>query len=324
MSFSDCEQNLRLDFPLVLSGFTPSDNSTLQVWAGTGGVDCVSDASRTSTAGTPHPCWQVAAFVGPLITTASSTLTVSVFARDVLRYEFPPSGAVTSQAFNPTFSSSSEGEQACHVQPTDAAVPITLSFLAVSPSDSAIGTSLQYSLSTDLVAPPPPCSVTVQGGGDLVDVAWTGVDADPDRTGFAVWSATTGDGGCDALAANTVLLPGPASQPMCQRAGISRPPLPELAGTVDNPTASSFTQTGLHAGERYVVGVASVDGTGNVGPLSSPECASADAPASIPKTVTAGCGCTASGARGPTLGALALGAVALALARLRRARRLAR
>jgi MYXO-CTERM domain-containing protein len=316
ISFTDCEQNLRMDFSLVLSGFAAADMATVQAWAGT--VDCTQDTNRVSTAGTLHACWQVAGVSGPVVAASATTLKVSVFARDVLRYEAVPATA-TAQAYDPTFNSSSAGESACHVQPTDAAVPIGLYFIPVNSTANAIGTAFQYSLRTDLVAPAPPCTVNAQGGSDLLDVAWTAPSADSDRVGFAVYSAPAGEAGCDAIMANTFLL-GASSQPACQRQGIALVSPAVLSGTVYDPTTTSFTQTGLHGGERYAAVVASVDGSGNVGPLSSGACAQASGSGGS-STATAGCGCTSAGATSSATGALALGALGLAFVRRRRGAR---
>jgi MYXO-CTERM domain-containing protein len=93
---------------------------------------------------------------------------------------------------------------------------------------------------------------------------------------------------------------------------------------VDDPTATSLTQTGLQAGELVAVAVASLDGTGNVGPLSTSSCATVEegeADPSKPTTVTAGCGCEAAGATAAeslASGLLALGAMGVTVARRRR------
>jgi hypothetical protein len=194
VNFTDCEDDLRLDFTLLLSGFGAADEASVQVWAGT--VDCTSDLNRSSANGSAHACWQVAGSYGPVFATSTLTTTISVFARDVLRYEPTPAAGSSAQPFDPSFHSSSQGESACHVQPTDAAVPITFYFLAVNSSNDAIGTAFEYPLVTDLVGPPPPCSPSVHGGGDRVDVTWTSPGNDPDIAGFGVWTSTTGETSC--------------------------------------------------------------------------------------------------------------------------------
>ncbi len=199
VNFTDCEQNLRMDFSLILSGFSGGDEASVQAWAGT--VDCTQDTNRVTTAGTLHACWQVAGFYGPVLATTSQTIGVSVYARDVLRYSAQPIGA-TSQVYDPTFNYSSNGESSCHVQASDAAVPISIYFIPVNSTSNAIGTAYEYSLSTDLVAPPAPAINSLQSGDTLLTINWSSPGTDPDIVGYAVYSdpqaggATTGGCAC--------------------------------------------------------------------------------------------------------------------------------
>src|SRR5271166_6083177 len=120
VNYSDCAQDLRLDFSLALSNFVGSDEARVEAWAGT--VDCTQDENRTTAYGVPHPCWQVAAFTN-IIEASSETLHVSVYARDVLRYSAPPATS-GPQPYEPAYNASSAGANACLVQTTDAPVPI--------------------------------------------------------------------------------------------------------------------------------------------------------------------------------------------------------
>jgi len=200
VNFTDCEQNLRMDFTLILSGFSAGDDATVQAWAGT--VDCTQDTNRVTTAGTLHACWQVAGTYGPVLATASQTITVSVYARDVLRFSAPPLSSTASQTYQPSFNYSSEGESACHVQTSDAAVPISIYFIPVNSTSNALGTAYQYALTTDLVAPPPPTVSPIQPGDTLLTVNWASPGTDPDIVGFSVYSdppsggVTTGGCSC--------------------------------------------------------------------------------------------------------------------------------
>jgi hypothetical protein len=201
VNFTDCEQNLRMDFTLVLSGFSSQDEASVQAWAGT--EDCTQDTNRVSTAGTLHACWQIAGFYGPVLATTSQTITVSVYARDVLRYSAQPiSSTDVTQSYDSTFNYSAAGESACHVQTTDAAVPISIYFIPVDSTSKAIGTAYEYSLSTDLVAPPPPATNALATGDTLLTISWTSPGTDPDIVGYAVYSdppaggATTGGCSC--------------------------------------------------------------------------------------------------------------------------------
>jgi hypothetical protein len=88
------------------------------------------------------------------------------------------------------------------VQASDAAVPISIYFIAVGPNQNALGTAYQYSLSTDLVAPPPPAINSLSEGDTLLTINWTSPGTDPDIVGYAVYSdppaggSTTGGCSC--------------------------------------------------------------------------------------------------------------------------------
>ena len=204
VNYTDCEQDLRMDFTLVLSGFNGGDSASVQVWAGT--VDCTQDTNRVTTAGTLHACWQIAGSYGPVLATTSQTITTSVYARDVLRYSAPPTTSTSAQSFDPTFNYSSSGESACHIQSSDAAVPISIYFVPVNSTSNALGTAYQYALTTDLVAPPPPTVSPVQSGDTLLTVNWSSPGTDPDIVGFSVFSdppaggSTTGGCSCGGAA----------------------------------------------------------------------------------------------------------------------------
>jgi MYXO-CTERM domain-containing protein len=329
VNFSDCEQDLRLDFSLVVSGF---EGAHLEVWAGAS-VDCSQDANRNQTStGVAHPCWQVASGTGPLTAPSAQTQTISVFARDVLRYEPPPT-AGTSQLYETGFHDGSDGESACHVQASDSAVLLALYFLPVDPTEAAVGTAYSWAAITDLVAPAPPSSVSASAGNNLLDVSWTSPQQDPDRVGFALWTAPSQSGACGSpeLQDREWVLP-PSGQ------GVSVIPAANLAGTTYDRAATTLMQTQVPGGVRYAAVVTSIDGSGNFGPPSAAACAEptgpstppeldASSPSSLdasspssmdassgekdsPATLKAGCGCAAAGdgsrAWAPLFAAIAL------------------
>jgi hypothetical protein len=204
VNYTDCMQDLRLNFELNISGFS---GSHIEVWAGT--IDCTQDANRTgSGAGVSHVCWEVAGRTGPLNAVTTAPEPYTVYTRDVLRYEQIPASSTFSQAYQPTFHNSSQGETACKVQTSDAAVPINLYFIPVTSAEQASGTAWRYPLNTDLVGPPPPPTVTLQPGDSLLTVSWTSPGADPDIAGYAIWSdppaggATTGGCSCGSAPGN--------------------------------------------------------------------------------------------------------------------------
>ncbi len=361
INFSDCEQNLRMDFSLTISGFAASDEATIQIWAGT--IDCTQPINRVPEGGAAHPCWQVATPIGPL-TAATTSLQKSVYARDVLRYEQPPADPTVSQGYSSSYNYSKAGELACHVQPDDAAVPLGIFFIAVDPTGTkTLGTAYEYSLTADLVAPPPPTVSNPLPGDTLLTVNWTSPGDDPDIMGFAVYSdppsgTASNSGGCGCGpapgGAAASYVPEEASTSseggstlQCVDAGADAAPKctminqggtgntssctsnnltgynnvvngtpvdaggatsvdasddagdggtdeagttitltgggtsninpTYLAGEVDSSGATSLQLVGLTNGVKYKVGVASLDSSGNVGPLSPLQCGTAGA-----------------------------------------------
>ncbi|HEY8040321.1 MAG TPA: hypothetical protein VIF15_11035, partial [Polyangiaceae bacterium] len=80
-NFLDCEQDLKLTFPLTISGFT--GGVSLEAWAGP--QDCTSDGARGL--GQTAVCWRVGQQGNQILSSTPSTISVDVYARDVLRYE---------------------------------------------------------------------------------------------------------------------------------------------------------------------------------------------------------------------------------------------
>jgi hypothetical protein len=187
ISFSDCQEDMRLDFSLTLTNFAGNDEAHVEVWAGV--MDCSVDANRyVENAGVSQPCWQVATkTITQVAGTSPIALTESVYARDVLRYEQGPQ-AGQGLTYDPSFHAGPDGETACSVQTGDAQVSINVYFLAVDSAEKVVGQPGCYELGTDLVGPPPPPQVSVKGGDKLLTVSWTSPGDDPDVDGFDVWS----------------------------------------------------------------------------------------------------------------------------------------
>jgi hypothetical protein len=149
-------------------------------------VDCTQDSYRTGvTSSGTQLCWPVGLATGSINLT--QYLTQNIYVRDVLRYE--GASTILNRTWDPNFASSANGEQACHVQTGDAAVPIEIYFIPVNSSYQANGTALKWTLNSDLVAPAAPTNVQLQVGDTLLTVNWTSAGAsDPDLVGFALWS----------------------------------------------------------------------------------------------------------------------------------------
>lgn len=189
ISFSDCMDDMRVDFSLTVAGFSATDDAHVEVWAGSG-ADCSVDANRNPTsAGVSHACWRVANPMQPMVVGSSPlAVTASIYARDALRYEQPPTQSDAAQSYDASFHSSSNGVQACQVQTSDAAVTINIYFLALNSAEHVVGQPGCYALGTDLVGPPPPPQVSAQAGDTLLSVSWTSPGNAPDLIGFDVWS----------------------------------------------------------------------------------------------------------------------------------------
>lgn len=129
-------------------------------------------------------------------------------------------------------------------------------------------------------------------------------------------SDDAGDGGTDE-AGTTITLTG---------GGTSNINPTYLAGEVDSSGATSLQLVGLTNGVKYKVGVASLDSSGNVGPLSPLQCGTAGAVNDFWQTYKddgggSGCALEAAGTNLQTGSVFGLGMFASAAAFWRRRRR---
>jgi MYXO-CTERM domain-containing protein len=94
------------------------------------------------------------------------------------------------------------------------------------------------------------------------------------------------------------------------------------ATEIDDKTATQITLTGLTNGLNYVVVVSSIDGSGNVGPVSTTTCLQPEPTDDYWKTYKKNngttSGCTLDGGTGAPVFAMGIAAAAAALARRRR------
>jgi hypothetical protein len=110
--------------------------------------------------------------------------------------------------------------------------------------------------------------------------------------------------------------------------GISEIPPQFNAGEIDSITTTQITLTGLTNGVSYVIVVTSIDGSGNVGPASTPQCQMPAPVTDFYKTYREASGSTPSGsctlertgipAQAPASGVAFVGALAAWLRRRRR------
>jgi hypothetical protein len=177
INYSDCIEDMVLNFSVTLAGF--NDNDNMQVWATYNG-DCTSDVTRGI--GTTAPtCWLVNQ--GLTLPNAESAYTYSfpVPVRALLAPEggIPPAGTLVGD----------QGPEACTHQASFAAVPITVWFLPLLPGgqEDTAGTAYQYpTISADLVGPPAPTGVSIADGDTLFVVNWT-PNTDGDTQGYDVF-----------------------------------------------------------------------------------------------------------------------------------------
>jgi MYXO-CTERM domain-containing protein len=149
--------------------------------------------------------------------------------------------------------------------------------------------------------------------------------------GGAPTTETTADGAVIEVEASTTIVgdEGEEGGVTLSGGGISEIPPQYKAGEIDSVTATSLTLTGLTNGKNYHVVVTSIDGSGNVGPASPPQCAIPEPTSGFWKTYKSdngsATGCALETGDGSSrdlpIFALGLGAVAAAFVRRRRSRR---
>jgi hypothetical protein len=277
-NFSDCEQNLMLQFPIVASGFTGGDH--IEVWAGT--VDCRQDVSRTGlTSSGSQLCWQVAASTGSINNTLITSF--NVYVRDVLRFE--NASTITTnvsdrQIYNPNWAGSDQGETACHVQSADAAVPIDIYFIPIASTSQANtgATAYKWTLNSDLVAPAAPTNVTIGIEDTALQVNWSSPgSADPDLAGFIVWSdppagGILGGGGCSCGSVGVGSASSYVGDGSVPEAASATTQVYECADGATFPIPSTDQESGTTAGDD-----SSDDGAADAGDADSSDAESGSA-----------------------------------------------
>jgi hypothetical protein len=179
INYSDCIQDMVLQFTVTLSGFTGNDN--MQIWATYDG-DCTADTTR-GIGTTAATCWLVN--TGETIPNFESPQT--------RQYNVPVRALVGPEGGIPTAGTlvGDSDATACNHQGSFAAVPITVWFLPLLPGGQldTSGTAKAYSypvISADLVGPPAPVGVSIADGDTLFIVNWT-PNSDADTQGYDVF-----------------------------------------------------------------------------------------------------------------------------------------
>jgi hypothetical protein len=175
VNYADCIDNVTLQIPLGLSGFTGQDE--MQAWA-TYGTDCVFGGRGTD--GTAPTCWLVDS--GPGLPNGSTPYTSNIPVRALVGPENVMPAAGSLQGALTT--------DACVHQPSYAGVPVTIWFLPIVAATGEVdmaGQIYQYpTITADLVGPPPPSGVTIGDGDTLFNLTWN-PSTDGDTQGYDVF-----------------------------------------------------------------------------------------------------------------------------------------
>ena len=285
---SDCQSDMTLQFSVELAGFAGETN--LEVWASTTG-DCTAATDRGI--GAAHAlCWHLNDDITDPIINTPAAYTFKVRVQDLIGPQsetLPVAGTYTAQ-----------GADACTHQPTPAAVPINVNFLAIDASGNSQGTPFSYSIMTDVVGPPAPVDVVASLTGPDLLATWT-PNTDSDTAGYDVFISwqNDADGGTSC----------------------APPPTGAVAPTGVDGGSEGMTVSGRSAGQYQLKGfvdseaavsVVSVDASGNLGPASTPDCLAVGA-LSDNGTAGGGVSCAvaspgAASAAVPLFGVLVLGA----------------
>jgi hypothetical protein len=171
ISYSDCLEDMILQFRLVACGFNGDYN--LQVWASKSDT-CTTAGSRGEQGGIAD-CWPVSQGVTGLVQ-ADGEENISISVRDIVGPQ--------NDSPSPT-SYSHQGIGACSAQATFLAVPINVNFVPVDSDGNPQGSALSVPLTTDMVGPPPPTNVSIGDGDTLFVVNWT-ANVDTDTAAYDV------------------------------------------------------------------------------------------------------------------------------------------
>jgi hypothetical protein len=232
VSYSDCASDMTLRFTVVVTDFQA--DMQLAVWGGPQGIDCSLDTSRV---GTPA-CWPLLAapLTGLAAASSQAAPPIDVRVRDLVGYQGRPPANGTYAPL---------GAEACTAQTGFAKVPMAIWFIPTDPSGHVVaGSSVyDYTLTTDLVGPPPPHLQPLSVGDTMLVVNWT-PNTDGDTYGYDVYrdpapgyvdvappdaqvdcppasDASAGDAAC----VHVVTGGGSADAGVCASAILSTPPL---------------------------------------------------------------------------------------------------
>ncbi|HLK39186.1 MAG TPA: fibronectin type III domain-containing protein [Polyangiaceae bacterium] len=253
VNFQDCENDMTLSFPIVVSGFS---GQNLQVWASQTGT-CTDAGARGQ--GQTSTCWIVYNGSQAINMQASQAVNIPIRVRDLVG----PVGSVGST--NPVYKA--YGEEACHSQTSFPAVSLTIYFLPIL-NATVSGTSYSYPISTDLVGPAAPNGVSIKDGDTLFVVNWT-PNTDTDTAGYDIFIDPVPGQEGNAVTTRTVCpeasTPTPAVDASVVDSGDDGS-IDAMTATVDAMTGDATTADGATADD------ASADGATAGAPIGDAAC----------------------------------------------------
>jgi hypothetical protein len=202
VNYSDCAQDLNLQFTLLVTGGLPCTD-TIQVWVGS--TDCTQLSARQTTSGSPR-CWPA---VEPGLFVMSTSSTNNIRARDLVAFisnTEPPvtyAGVVEARG------------NACQSQDAPGVDALSVTFMAVEADGQTVDGSVVYTMNAALVGPFPPTQVTAGVGENLIVVNWTPA-TDATIQGYNIYCEGQGPG--DAAVADGQI---PPATLVCPDTGVS-------------------------------------------------------------------------------------------------------
>lgn len=308
INFEDCEEDIGVVFPLLVTGTAPEAYG-MQLYA-FAGTDCAAGGAAVEPDVAGSTCWPIVP--GAISYGLGASEEVKIRARQIL--------AQASRTVKTTYAEvAASDDSMCHTQPTSAPLTLSVYFvLATTAALTTVGGSVSPTLGADLAAGAPPDDVVLGIGHTLLLPRWTPVD-DQDVVGYEVYylpitASATSEGGTAPLDANpdAVDASDDAGIPYSPEGFACKSPFP--AGSISSATSTavvaesdggaetisttgsiaalsmqprevkkgaypfvdvagatavSATIDGLTDGVEYIVAVAATDAYGNVGELSS-------------------------------------------------------
>jgi hypothetical protein len=181
INFSDCFQDMTLQYSVILSGFPGANNDSMQVWASIG-ADCSNDMNRGyQVSSEAAECWLVAELPPTNIGTPTPyTFKIPVRALvGITTNTIPKAGTLVGDM----------GIEACYTQTVAGGDTINVYFLPVTPMQTVDTGGSYYqapAIPADLVGPAPPQGVTIKDGDTLFVVSWI-ANNDSETAGYDVF-----------------------------------------------------------------------------------------------------------------------------------------